>query len=48
MTPMPTTATRGPAPQPQGSYPFGAFALQATLGVRIPPTSSRERGGAAA
>ena len=48
MTPVSTTAPRSPAPQPQGSYPFGAFALQATLGVRIPPSSSRERRGAAA
>lgn len=47
MTSMPTPAqTRSPVNEPQGGYPFGAFALAATLGVRI-PSSSPERGGTA-
>ena len=48
MTPTsPATPTRSPTPEPHGSYPFGAFALQATLGVRLPPSSSPERSGPA-
>ncbi len=47
MTPMSTTAPRSPITEPQGSYPFGSFALQATLGVRLPVPPSRERGGTA-
>ena len=47
MTPMSTTAPRSPAAEPQGGYPFGAFAMQAILGVRLSSPPSRERGGTA-
>ena len=48
MTPMSTTAPpRSPFSEPQGSYPFAAFALQATLGVRLPASPTSERGGEA-
>lgn len=47
MTPAPTT----PAPaeygrNPHAAYPFGAFAAQATLGVRLASTAPRERASA--
>ena len=47
MTPTPTPAPTRSFSEPQGSYPFAAFALQATLGVRLPPSSTPERGGSA-
>ena len=47
MTPMSTTAPSSPATEPQGAYPFGAFAMQAVLGVRLSTPPSRERGGTA-
>ena len=40
----PVAPTRDLASAPQASYPFAAFALQATLGVRAQAPVSPERG----
>ena len=47
MTPAPTTpASTETGRNPYAAYPFGAFAAQATLGVRLASPAARERGSA--
>ncbi len=47
MTPAPTSsAPSGSARNPYAAYPFGAFAAQATLGVRLASPAPRERASA--
>ena len=48
MTPTPDASPiHSPSAEREGAYPFAAFASRAARGVRLPPSSLPERGGAA-